>query len=206
MSRKGLAPLPPGALPLVRRLWRDWMRPHARTLSVVLVLVALVAGATGLYPVLIKAAFDAFTAKDEAAILLAPIFVIVVTSVKGFSLLALTILTNKVVTRIEADLQTALYGHLIDADLAQIGRESPAALTQRFTTDFAFIREALTRLSTVFLREVTTVIALVAAMLWIDPVLTLVAGLTVPFFAYPIDKIGRRLRRVAISTQEQTGQ
>ena len=59
-------------------------------------------------------------------------------------------------------MQTALYGHMIEADLAQIGRESPAALTQRFTTDFAFIREALTRLSTVFLREVTTIIALIA--------------------------------------------
>jgi subfamily B ATP-binding cassette protein MsbA len=193
-------------LPLIRRLWRDWMRPHARTLALVLVFVGLVAGATGLYPVLIKAAFDAFDAKDANAIMLAPLFVIAVTSIKGFSLLALTVLTNKVVTRIEADMQTALYGHMIEADLAQIGRESPAALTQRFTTDFSFIREALTRLSTVFLREVSTVIALVAAMLWIDPVLTLVAGIAAPFFAYPIEKIGRKLRRVAASTQEQTGQ
>ncbi len=136
------------------------MRPHRRTLGGVLVLVALVAGATGLYPVLIKAAFDAFTAKDRQAILLAPLFVIVVTSVKGFSLLALTVLTNRVVTRIEADMQSALFGHLIDADLAQVSRESPAALTQRFTTDFLFIKEALTRLSTVFLREVATIIAL----------------------------------------------
>ena len=128
-------------LPLIRRLWRDWMRPHARTLALVLLLVVLVAGATGLYPVLIKAAFDAFAAKDTTAILLAPLFVIAVTSVKGFSLLALTILTNRVVTRIEADMQTALYGHLIDADLAQVGRESPAALTQRFTTDFLSSRK-----------------------------------------------------------------
>jgi subfamily B ATP-binding cassette protein MsbA len=205
MPRKSLL-LRGDTLPLIRRLWRDWMRPHARTLTLVLVLVALVAGATGLYPVLIKAAFDAFTAKDQHAILLAPLFVIVVTSVKGFSLLALTVLTNKVVTRIEADMQTALFGHLIDADLAQVSRESPAAFTQRFTTDFAFIKEALTRLSTVFLREVTTIVALIGAMLWIDPIGTLVAAVTVPFIAHPIGKIGRKLRRVATSTQEQTGQ
>ena len=205
MSRKGL-PLTGDTIPLLRRLWRDWMRPHARTLAVVLVLVAFVAIATGLYPVLIKAAFDAFTTRDERAIVLGPIFVIAVTAVKGFSLLGLTVLTNRVVTRIEADMQTALYGHMIDADLAQAARESPAALTQRFTTDFTFIREALTRLSTVFLREVTTMIAVIAAMIWIDPVLTLVAGLTVPFIAHPIGKIGRKLRRVATSTQEQTGQ
>jgi subfamily B ATP-binding cassette protein MsbA len=103
-------------------------------------------------------------------------------------------------------MQTALYGHLIDADLAQITRESPAALTQRFTTDFLFIKEALTRLSTVFLREVTTIVALIGAMIWIDPVLTLVAAVTVPFIAHPIGRIGQKLRRVAISTQEQVGQ
>src|SRR3712207_6766941 len=108
MSSKGLFSQG-DTLPLIRRLWRDWMRPHARALAVVLVLVTLVSGATGLYPVLIKAAFDAFAAKDQTAILLAPLFVIGVTSVKGFSLLALTVLTNRVVTKIEADMQTALY-------------------------------------------------------------------------------------------------
>ena len=203
MARKSL--LRGDTLSLIGRLWRDWMRPHRKTLGLVLLLVALVSGATGLYPVLIKAAFDAFDAKDAHAIMLAPLFVIAVTSVKGFSLLALTILTNKVVTRIEADMQTELYGHLIEADLAQIGRESPSALTQRFTTDFAFIREALTRLATVFLREITTIIALIAAMLWIDPVLTVVAAVISPFFAYPVNKIGRKLRKVAATTQEQTG-
>ena len=58
----------------------------------------------------------------------APILVIAVTLVKGFALYGQTVFTNRVVTRIEADMQTALYGHLIDADLAQLGRESPAAL------------------------------------------------------------------------------
>src|SRR3954452_13272107 len=205
MSRT-LSPISGDTLPAIRRLWREWMRPHRGELAAVAGLVVLVAGTTGLYPVLIKAAFDAFSAKDERAIMLAPLFVVVVTAVKGFSLLGLTILTNRVVTRIEADMQTALYAHLIDADLAQLGRESPAALTQRFTTDFAFIKEALTRLSTVFLREVTTVIALVAAMLWIDPLMMLAAALVGPFIARPIARIGQKLKRVSMATQEQIGE
>ena len=88
--------------------------------------IGLVAVATGLYPILINKAYDAFTAKDTQAILYAPLFVIAVTSVRGFALLAQAVLTNRVVTRIEADMQSALYAHLIDADLAQLGRESPA--------------------------------------------------------------------------------
>jgi subfamily B ATP-binding cassette protein MsbA len=181
------------------------MRPHARSLAIVLALIAVVAAATGLYPILIKAAFEAFTNKDERAIMMAPLFIVAVTSVKGFALLGLTVMTNRVVTRIEADMQAALFAHLIDADLAQLGRDSAASLTQRFTTDFAFIKEALTRLSTVFLREVATIAALVVAMVWIDPVLTLGAAVTVPFIAHPIGRIGQKLRRVATSTQEQIG-
>jgi ATP-binding cassette, subfamily B, bacterial MsbA len=192
-------------LPTVARLWRQWIRPHWPTLTLVLACIGLVAVATGLYPILINKAYDAFAAKDSQAILYAPLFVIAVTSVRGFALLAQAVLTNRVVTRIEADMQSALYAHLIDADLAQLGRESPAAFTQRFTTDFAFIKEALTRLSTVFLRDVATVVALIGAMLWIDPMMTLVAGLIVPFAAPPVARIGKKLRRVSTSTQEQIG-
>ena len=216
---------PSDTIPLVRRLWGEWLSPHASTLALVLVLIVLVAASTGLYPVLIKAAFEAFTNRSgtgapikinlivtrlildrNQAIVFAPIFVVLVTSVKGFALYAMTILTNRVVTRIEADMQSALYAHLIDSDLAQLGRESPAALTQRFTTDFSFIREALTRLSTVLLREAATITALVVAMVMIDPVMTLVAALAAPFIASPVARIGKKLRRNATLSQEQIGQ
>ncbi|WP_426314462.1 ABC transporter ATP-binding protein [Methylobacterium fujisawaense] len=191
--------------PLLARLWRTWLYPHRATLAVVLVLIALVGASTGLYPALIKAAFDAFDRKDAAAIAYGPLVVIVVTATRGFALYGQTVLTNKVVTRVEADMQAALYGHLIESDLAQLGRESPAALTQRFTTDFAFIKEALTRISTVLLRDIAMLIGLVGALIWMDPVLTLVAGVTVPFVAGPIGRIGKKLRRVSTSTQEQMG-
>ncbi|GLS53648.1 ABC transporter ATP-binding protein [Methylobacterium gregans] len=200
-----MARLKGDTLPLLARLWRDWLFPHRATLAVVLVLIAVVGAATGLYPALIKAAFDAFDHKDPSALTYGPVVVIAVTAVRGFALLGQTVLTNRVVTRVEADMQAALYGHLIEADLAQLGRESPAAFTQRFTTDFAFIKEALTRISTVLLRDVAMLIGLVAALVWMDPVLTLVAAVTVPFVAGPVGRIGKKLRRVSTTTQEQMG-
>jgi subfamily B ATP-binding cassette protein MsbA len=209
---------------LVLRLWREWLSPHRGSLALVLALVIVIACATGLYPVLIKAAFEAFTNRSgtgapikinlivrrfvvdrQQAIVLAPVLVVLVTAVKGFALYAMTVLTNRVVTRVEADMQSALYAHLIDADLAQLGRESAASLTQRFTADFHYIRDALTRLSTVALREAATVTALVIAMIAIDPLLTLIAGIAAPFFARPVARIGKKLRRNATSSQEQIG-
>ena len=218
--------LPSGdTLALLARLWRDWLRPHVRTLLLVLLFIVIVAAATGLYPVLIKAAFEAFTNRSGTGapvkinlgfarwfverrdvIIFGPFFVVLVTAIKGFALYAMIRLTNRVVTQVEADMQSALYVHLIDADLARLGQESPAALTQRFTTDFTFIKEALTRILTVLLRELATVTALVAAMLLIDPALTIVAACVVPFVAQPIARIGKKLRRNSNSTQEQVGQ
>ncbi len=192
-------------LPTLMRLWREWVRPHWRTLALVLLLIAVVSAATGAYPLLIKEAFNAFEQKNEEALLLGPVLVIVLTAIRGGALWGRAVLTNKVVTSVEADMQTALYAHLIDADIAQLGRESPAALTQRFTTDFAFIKEALTRVFTVFLSDLGMVIALVISMLWIDPWLTLAAAVVAPFASLPISRIGRKLRRVATSTQEEIG-
>ncbi len=197
--------LPSDTKPLLQRLWRAWVKPHRATIAVVLGFITLGAAANALYPLLVKQAFDLLEKKDFATLFWAPVVVVLVTSTKGVALYAQNILTNRFVTRVEADMQAALYAHLVDADLARIARESPASLTQRFTTDFAFIKEALTRLFTVFFRDIAMLIALVAVLLYIDWKSTLVAGVIAPFIIPPIARIGKKLRRVATATQEQIG-
>jgi ATP-binding cassette, subfamily B, bacterial MsbA len=197
--------LPSDTKPLLKRLWREWVKPHRATIAVVLGFITLGAAANALYPLLVKQAFDLLEKKDFATLFWAPVVVILVTSTKGVALYAQNILTNRFVTRVEADMQAALYAHLVEADLARIARESPASLTQRFTTDFAFIKEALTRLFTVFFRDIAMLIALVAVLLYIDWKSTLVAGVIAPFIIPPIARIGKKLRRVATATQEQIG-
>jgi ATP-binding cassette, subfamily B, bacterial MsbA len=196
----------PDTVPLLKRLWREWVRPHRGTIGLVLLFIAIAAVANAFYPLLVRSAFDLLEKKDFDTLIFAPVVVIIVTSVKGFSMLAQGILTNRFVTRVEADMQAALYAHLIDADLARLQRESPATLTQRFTTDFAYIKEALTRLFTVFFRDIAMLIALVAVLFYIDPWSTLVAGIIAPFVVPPIARIGKKLRRVSTATQEQIGQ
>ncbi|MCX7323719.1 MAG: ATP-binding cassette domain-containing protein [Hyphomicrobiales bacterium] len=213
--------------PLLRRLWREELVQHRLALLGVLGLVAIIAAMTSLYPVLIKLAFDSFATgaggtadpllnrlRSWLVVLTGPgigpihviaVMVVVVTSVKGFALLGKIVLTNSVVSRVEADMQGRLYEHLVDADLAQAQRESPAALTQRFSTDFIYVREALTRLVNIAVRDGLTGIGLFGAMLWIDWQLTLIALVVVPIVAVPIVAIGKKLRRVATSQQEQSG-
>ncbi len=214
-------------LALFARVWREQIRSYLPQMLMILGLVVIIAATTSFYPLLIKAAFDAFAdplmaestgfvrrmerlvsksiGYEIGVINAVATVVVIVTAIKGFSLLAQTVMTNNVVSRIEADMQTALYGHLIDADLAQLQRENPASLTQRFTTDFTFVKEALTRIVNIAIRDVVTAIALVGALIWIDWQMTLVVLLIAPVIAHPIGRIGRKLRRMANSQQEQTG-
>jgi subfamily B ATP-binding cassette protein MsbA len=214
-------------LALFARVWRERGRQYLPQLLTILALVVVIAATTSFYPLLIKAAFDAFadplTAEatgfvrrmerlvsksidfEIGVVNAVAVVVVIVTAIKGFSLLTQTVMTNSVVSRIEADMQSALYAHLIDADLAQLQRENPASLTQRFTTDFTFVKEALTRLVNIAIRDVMTAIALVGAMLWIDWKMTAVVLLIAPVVANPIGRIGNKLRRMAASQQEQTG-
>ncbi len=102
-------------LPTLMRLWREWVRPHWGTLAVVLLLIAVVSAATGAYPLLIKEAFNAFEQKNEEALLLGPVLVIVLTAIRGGALWGRAVLTNKVVTRVEADMQSARSSSAISA-------------------------------------------------------------------------------------------
>jgi ATP-binding cassette, subfamily B, bacterial MsbA len=214
-------------LALFARVWRERGRQYLPQMLAILALVVVIAATTSFYPLLIKAAFDAFADPIGAeatgfvrraerlvskslgieigVVNAVAVVVVIVTAIKGFSLLTQTVMTNSVVSRIEADMQSALYAHLIDADLAQLQRENPASLTQRFTTDFTFVKEALTRLVNIAVRDVMTAIALVGAMLWIDWKMTAVVLLIAPIVARPIGRIGKKLRRMAMSQQEQTG-
>lgn len=196
---------PERVVPVAKRLWNGWVRPHRNTIYLIWLVVFVIAAMSSLYPYIIKVAFDAFDAKDIAFLRWTPLMVIAVTAMRGLAMFAQVVLTARVVSAVEADLQTSLFHHLIDSDLGQLQRETPASLSQRFTTDFAYIRDALTRVSTVLVRDLVTALAILGVMFWIDWLVTLCALLILPFVVPPIERIARKLKRNAQSTQELTG-
>ncbi|MGH2340895.1 ABC transporter ATP-binding protein [Segnochrobactraceae bacterium EtOH-i3] len=191
--------------PLVMRLWREHVRPYWPRLVLIMVFIALVAGSTALYPVIINWAYDALAERNPWILSTLPILVIGTTSLKGLALYLQVRFTNDTISRIETDLQRRLYDHLLGADVSQISRDSPAALTQRFTTDIGYVRDALTRVITTLVRDMLTVFGLFCAMVYLDWQLSLIAFLVAPAAAIPVQRIGKRVRRVATTTQEQIG-
>lgn len=199
------APPRPTTTALVGRLWRDWMRRYWPVLLANLAAIGVFAGATALYPPAIERIIDSLNVESsgDLAWVLPAIFVIVV--IKTLSLYLHKVLTGRVLARVETDLQDALFRRLIDADLAQLAAEPPASLAARFTADIALVRQAAEKLINSLLRDSLTVIALVAAMLWIDWELTLLGVAAFPIAVIPLAAIGRRLRTIAQSTQKEIG-
>lgn len=76
----------------------------------------------------------------------------------------------------------------------------------RFINDVAFVRAAQQRALNNLVRDVLTIVALVAAMLYLDWLLSLVVFVVYPIAALPIIAIGKRLRRVSKVTQEHLGE
>jgi subfamily B ATP-binding cassette protein MsbA len=87
MDASTLSPLDgrDGSRALLLRLWREHVRHQRGRIFLVLLLTAIMAGTTALYPVLIDHAFSMFTNRDPRILYQIPALVVIVTSVKAAS-------------------------------------------------------------------------------------------------------------------------
>jgi ATP-binding cassette, subfamily B, bacterial MsbA len=190
---------------LLARLWRQHVSHYKPRLVLVLVLTALMAGTTALYPVAIDHAFQMFADRDQRILYQIPLLVLAITSVKAAAQYFQSVQVQQVVLLVIRELQARMFTQLTQADLARIEREAPAQLAARFTTDATIIRDALTR-AVNGIADAVTVIGLVASMLYLDWLLSLIAAALYPIAAVPIQRIGKRVRRASGGMQERMGE
>ncbi len=190
---------------LLLRLWRTQIARKRGTLALIVVLTVVMAAAQALYPIVIGQAIDRFTKHDARILYQIPGLMLLLTGTKAFCQYYQAVLVQQVVLQAIRGLQGQMFAHLARADLARVEREAPAALAARFTTDATVIREALTR-AVNGLGDAVKIIGLGAAMVWADPVLSLIAIALVPMAAIPIGRIGKRIRRASGGMQERVGE
>jgi subfamily B ATP-binding cassette protein MsbA len=195
----------PSTRRLMRRLWDEHIRQHWGQLLLVLVLTAIMAGLSALYPLVIKHAMDMFQAHDQRILYQIPALVIVVTSAKSAAQYGQTVLLQRLVLLVIRELQERMFAHLVQADLSRLERESPAALSTRFTTDATTVREAMIRAINA-LGDAVTVVSLAAGMVYLDWEFSLIAVALYPLAAVPIQRVGKRVRRASGGMQERMGE
>jgi subfamily B ATP-binding cassette protein MsbA len=192
---------------LVWRLARQFIRPHTRRIALALVCMAIAAGATAVRAWLMQPVLDRIFVARESSLLLVIAGAAVGTAlVKGLADYAQAVLTTRIGQRVIADVQSALYTHLIRADLAFLHDHPSGTLMSRFTTDAVLLRNAAANVLGAIGKEALTVLFLVVVMFYQDWILALASFFVFPLAIHPIVGIGRRMRRVSANTQSEIGQ
>jgi subfamily B ATP-binding cassette protein MsbA len=190
---------------LMGRLWREHIRHHRLQLLLVLLLTAIMAGLSAIYPLVIKRAVDMFTDHDQRILYQIPAIVLIVTTAKGSAQYGQIVLLQRLVLVVIRELQERMFAHLVEADLARLEREAPAALAARFTTDATTVRESMIRAINA-LGDGITVIGLIITMFALDWQFSLVAAALYPLAAVPIQRVGKKVRKASGGMQERMGE
>ncbi|WP_424933634.1 ABC transporter ATP-binding protein [Amaricoccus macauensis] len=186
------------------RLWHEWLSPYRYRLMVAIAMTMMVAAASGAYAKVIQMVVSALEETSSNVIWWGPISVIALTSMNAVGQYFKDTISNKVVVRMETDLRSHMFAKLVDADLARLQREPPAALATRFSADIALVGNAV-RGYVGGLTNILTIIVAIGVMLSIDWTLTLIVLAIFSMALVPVNLIGRKLRSISRKTQSQIG-
>ena len=192
--------------PLVRRLVREHLWQFRWRILGALVMGAASAGCISAFAYILKPLIDdAFIAGDLTQLQLIVVLVMLFGIAGGFLAFGQDMLVNGTGFGMVADMQRRLYRHLLSGDLALFQGDAPGTFVSRFTYDIQRLKEAASKTLVAISKDLLRAAGLVAVMFTQDWALALIALVVIPLAIAPIARLGRRLRKVSINTQDLYG-
>lgn len=190
---------------LIKRITKEYIFPHWKTFLISVVLMLVIAGTTSLHAWLIKPALDSvFVEKDYHALIYIPIAVLMITFIKGFSTYYQLLTMNILSLRITSDMRIVLYKHFIKSDISKLHNKSSGDMTASIINEINAIVGLINTCLNGFIKQLFTLVALIIVMFNQSFELSIVAFIGMPIAAYPIYKIGRKLRNLSFKNQEMS--
>tara|TARA_B100000700_G_scaffold29333_1_gene28228 strand:- start:2238 stop:4085 length:1848 start_codon:yes stop_codon:yes gene_type:complete len=191
---------------LVKRLFKESIRPYLKWIILSLICMTGVAAATATSAWLMKPVInEVFVAKNETLLFPISLAVILTFAIKGLSNYGQSVSISYVGQRIVTDTQHRLYEHLIEMELGFFHQSSTGSLLSRFTVDINMMRNAVSNALTGIGKDFLTLVFLVGVMFYQDWLLSLIAFFAFPIAIFPIVSLGKRIRAVTLDTQEEYG-
>lgn len=196
----------PSSSALLKRLLGDFVKPYYFKLTLAASAMVIVALSNAFNVWLVKPALDKiFFNLDKKMLVLIPIAMIAVGVIKAGATYFQNFYMKFVGQRIITDIQSKLYSHLIYSDLPYLQQFSTGKIISRFSNDITTMRASLSNVLTGIAKELLTVIFLVLVMFNLNWHLAILIFIIFPLAIYPIIKMGRRMRKISLSTQEKLG-
>ncbi|MEN6332457.1 MAG: lipid A export permease/ATP-binding protein MsbA [Smithella sp.] len=148
---------------------------------------------------------DIFLGKNPNALKWIPLAVIGIFLVKGACNYGQTIMMNFIGLRIVTNMRNKLYEQIQRQSLAFFTQHPTGILMSRITNDVASIQSASSEAVTSLIRDTVTLVSLIGVVFYTDWKLAIVATIVFPLAIYPISVLGKKMRKVATSTQITMG-
>ena len=188
-----------------KRIWKNYGREHRFSFIIANLFMILIAGTTALYPIVIDYAFLSLEEANWSKIIFIPVFIILLTFIKGAALYKQTVIINTLVQTIIFKIQSSLFNSLLKLDLDVINAIRVGNLQARIMNDVNLMKEALIRSFNNLVRDLFTLIGLIISMFWLNWTLALAVIIVYPLAVFPIVKIGKRSRSLSNLMQEHVG-
>ncbi|MDB2707659.1 ABC transporter ATP-binding protein/permease [Amylibacter sp.] len=184
------------------RLWNEWLKEHSFSLAITFVLMFFVAISAAGYAKFIQLIISAFETNSASVIWWGPVGIISLAIIKGISQYGQLLMQNRILSRVQANLQYKMFNSLVHMDLANLLAESPAALATRFSADIELIRGSTNSILG-SITAILTIIATFGVMLSIDWTLT-ISLIFIFLLAFgPVGIVGAKVRKISVSTQKE---
>lgn len=192
---------------LILRIVRDHLRHHLSTVGLAIFCMIMVAAATAIMAWLMQPVLDQiFLERDRGMLTLVPLVLVGVVLISGTANYFQTVLMRRVGQRIVADLQIALFDHLMHADLTLFHDQAAGRIISRFTNDIQSMRVAVSTALTGTAKELLTLVFLVGVMIYQSWELSLIASCLFPVAIHPLMRLSKRMRKIADGTQRELGE
>lgn len=148
---------------------------------------------------------DIFLGKNPNALQWIPFAVIGIFLIKGVCNYWQTTLMSFIGLRIVTNLRNKLYEQIQKQSLSFFTNHPTGILMSRITNDVVAVQSAASEAVTSLIKDTITLITLIGVIFYTDWKLAIIAIVVFPLTIYPISRLGKKMRKVATSTQITMG-
>jgi subfamily B ATP-binding cassette protein MsbA len=186
----------------------QFLRPYVWPYFILGVVCMLGFGATdGALPFLVQHVMDdVFARKDPTALSYLPLIVVAIFAFRGLMNFGQSYFSDYVGLRIINDVRNQLNRHFQSLSLSFFQRHPTGTLIARVNSDVQLVRYSITDALASFLKDATSLVALIIVAFLKDWVLASIAFFVFPASVLPIMRLSRRIKRFTRRGQISTGQ
>ena len=191
---------------ILSRLFKDSVKPYSLKLSSSFFFMIITALATGLTAWILDPAIKMiFLDKNTQMLTIIPIAIIITLLIKGISTYWQTAILTDVGQRIIADTQIKMFSKITYSDLAWVQKNHSGKIISNFLYDVTLLQDSVSNSLANGVRDILTLICLIAVMYYQDWRLATVSLIAIPLVALLSKKLGKRMKKASTEGQVETG-